>query len=576
VAAVTLRISPTFELPDSAVTSTFGILAVRGAGKSNTAAVMAEEMFAAGLPFVAIDPVGSWFGLRSSADGSSAGLAIPIFGGRRGDVPLGRDSGALLADLVVSKRLSCVVDLSEFDSEAAKKAFLLAFATRLYKTNELPLHLFLEEADDYIPQRPMRDETLLLRAWENIVRRGRARGIGITLVTQRSASVNKSVLTQVETLFAMRTTGPQDRAAIEEWVRYHAKGTDLVASLASLKDGEAWCWSPGWLGRMERVQVRRRRTFDSGATPKDVASARPAATLADVDLPSLSKAWEATLERTKADDPKLLRARIAELEREVKAKPAPSIPLLTTSKIGAGNRLYLEKLRDRIRLVSSEAQACSDDLATVLSIMERGISEGPKWECPPSPFTPRPEPLRGPRANAATTERVGAVNREPSPAPKTNGASAKLASGERKVLTALAQHGRCDKSKLAILTGYAVGGGGFGNILSALRTRGLIVGSGDVEITSAGAETLGPYEPLPDGAALMAWWEGHVGKAERLILRALRDKSGRASKEAIAVATGYEVTGGGFGNALSHLRTLELLSGRGELQLHPALMGGRS
>ncbi|HET7910018.1 MAG TPA: hypothetical protein VFL19_04870, partial [Nitrospira sp.] len=63
------------------------------------------------------------------------------------------------------------------------KYFLLKFAQRLYEKNEDPLHLFLEEADDYIPQKPMRDEAQLLRAWENIVRRGRARGLGMTIIT---------------------------------------------------------------------------------------------------------------------------------------------------------------------------------------------------------------------------------------------------------------------------------------------------------------------------------------------------------------------------------------------------------
>ncbi len=72
-----LRVSPTLTLPSDAVTSTFALLAVRGAGKSNAAAVMAEGMFELGLPFVAIDPVGSWYGLRAGADGSPrGGLAI--------------------------------------------------------------------------------------------------------------------------------------------------------------------------------------------------------------------------------------------------------------------------------------------------------------------------------------------------------------------------------------------------------------------------------------------------------------------------------------------------------------------
>lgn len=82
-----LRISPTLTLPPTAVTSTFALLAVRGAGKSNAGAAMAEEMFKAELPFVAIDPVGSWAGLRSGRDGSPAGgLPIPIFGGKHGAV----------------------------------------------------------------------------------------------------------------------------------------------------------------------------------------------------------------------------------------------------------------------------------------------------------------------------------------------------------------------------------------------------------------------------------------------------------------------------------------------------------
>jgi hypothetical protein len=132
-----------------------------------------------------------------------------------------------------------------------------------------------------------RDEPFLLRAWENIVRRGRARGLGCTLITQRSAVLNKNVLTQVQTLIPMRTTGPQDIAAIREWVKYHHQGEALLATLPALEDGEAWVWSPHFLKKMVRVRFRRRATFDSGATPKASASPRPPATLADVDLGQL-------------------------------------------------------------------------------------------------------------------------------------------------------------------------------------------------------------------------------------------------------------------------------------------------
>src|SRR5574337_106535 len=97
-------------LPESAVTETFSFLACRGAGKTNAGRVLAETFFKHKLPFVAIDPVGAWWGLRSSRDAKGPGLPIPIFGGKHGDVPLGKDGGELVADLVIEHRFSCVLD----------------------------------------------------------------------------------------------------------------------------------------------------------------------------------------------------------------------------------------------------------------------------------------------------------------------------------------------------------------------------------------------------------------------------------------------------------------------------------
>jgi DNA helicase HerA-like ATPase len=68
-----LRVSPTLTLPLDAVTQSFALLAVRGAGKSNGATVLAEEMYQTGLPWVVIDPKGDYWGLRSSRDGSGPG-----------------------------------------------------------------------------------------------------------------------------------------------------------------------------------------------------------------------------------------------------------------------------------------------------------------------------------------------------------------------------------------------------------------------------------------------------------------------------------------------------------------------
>src|SRR5262249_9581926 len=128
------------------------------------------------------------------------------------------------------------------------------------------------------------------------------------------------------------------------------------------------------------------------------------------------------------------------------------------------------------------------------------------------------ESAKAPRPTAAAP-----TNRTPRPAPQSPLPSARptvgdgrLPKAERLILTALAQHGACNKSKVALVAGYAVGGGGFGNAMSALRTKGLLEGSGDnLRITRTGLDMLGPFDPLPTGEALVQHWLGQLGKAER-------------------------------------------------------------
>src|SRR4051812_38834251 len=106
-----LRISFDVTLPLEAVTQTFAILAKRGAGKTNTSVVMVEEMLEAHLPPCIIDPVGVWWGLRSSKDGVSPGYPVVILGGEHADIPLLETAGALVADFVVGERMPTVLDV---------------------------------------------------------------------------------------------------------------------------------------------------------------------------------------------------------------------------------------------------------------------------------------------------------------------------------------------------------------------------------------------------------------------------------------------------------------------------------
>lgn len=561
-----------FTLPADAVTQTFGILAVRGAGKSNTARRMAEQMYAAEMPFVAVDPVGAWWGLRSAQGGKSGGLSIPIFGGRHGDVPLERRAGNLIADLIVEKRLSCVLDLSEFDSEAAKKGFLLDFAVRLYRRNTAPLHLFLEEADDYIPQKPMRDEAHLLRAWENIVRRGRQRGLGITMISQRSACINKNVLTQVETLIAMRITSPQDRKAIAAWVEYHGQSEQILESLAELRDGEAWFWSPHWLGKVARVQVDRAETFDSGATPGARAIGREPrpTTLADVDLEGLRGKMAATLETAKANDPAELRRQLAEAKRRIGE-------LERKGSRAEGTRVEIKRvevpvLKDghlaRLETALKEVARCNLRLLELSDEIKRNLGKLPEAQ---RLAELAGQSLAAPRVLSLPAKTGGLVKQ----GAESNAQNPR--GGKGRILAALAQH-PCGLTAdaLGILTGLTVNAGTFGTYVGQLRSEGLIAGDrSGFTLTTAGRTATATTPPLPTGDALRDWWRrklggGGIGRMFDVLCGAFPDP---LTRDALATGAGLTGNAGTFGTYLGKLRKLRLMTGNHSLKAGEELFG---
>lgn len=554
---MTFKLCSTVELPDSAVTETFAIVGKRGMGKTSTAVVLVEEMVDAGHCAILLDPVGVLWGLQRA--GVGAGKPIIVLGGDHGDMPLESSAGHLIADIIVETRKPMVLDLSRF-SKTQQRTFVADFAEQLYRTNRDPIHVVLDEADTFAPQRVGPGEERMLGAVDALWRRGRARGIGGTLISQRPAVVNKNLLSQSEVLITHRIVTPHDRKAISDWVEANAtdraKAKTMLDGLSALNVGEAWVWSPGWLDIWAKVQIRPRTTFDSSATPKPGARAATPGRAADIDLDALRVSMAALVETKAGEDPKLLKQRVAELEAQL-ANPAPApnkaIPILGTK---GGDQLAIERMEPRIReliVIFEKAYKELRSIDSTLSVMRQVNRDGGVLKIDGV----------GPRVTPA------------SPPPKVSPAVVRggsLSGGERRILTALAQHGLLAKSKLAILAGYSAAGGGFNNYLSSLRTKGYIGGSVELGITVAGEKALGTWEPLPTGKALFDWWSAQVDKAGRNILSALRQARGAMSKSEVATVSGYDASGGGFNNALSRLRTLQLIYGSGELRLHPTLV----
>lgn len=571
-----LAISNDLQLPIEAVTQTFGIIAKRGVGKTYTASVMAEEMLMNGMQVVILDPIGVWWGLRSSADGQKPGLPIVIFGGDHGDIEVIPESGAKIASILVDERVPAVIDLSAF-RKGERKRFVTDFAEELYHSCRHALHLILDEADSFAPQRPMKGEERMLGAMEDIVRRGRARGLGVTLITQRAAVLNKDVLTQVEVLIALRTVAKPDIEAVDAWIKYHSADDArqaFVSSLPSLPVGTAWFWSPGWLDMFQQIKIRPRKTFDSSATPKVGQTRIEPRSLADVNLERLRDllappAAPSKPESKGKDSLVALRLQVQQLQAELQQRHTPEQVIVEVPVISDETVTRLEELANQAveygRSLIDFGESALESIQIALNKQRQPMTQAATKQ-----------PARVERAtaqNGGMSKLLAEANitafGEDSPPP----------SGALKILRALARRypTRLTRPQVGTLSGFSYKGGTFGNYLSILRKRGLIEeAGGDMTVTSAGLLLLG--DGLPDApettADLIGMWSAALpGGAATMLSFLAENYPSWFDRESLGDATGYTSSGGTFGNYLSILRRNNLIEERGrDVRANTALM----
>ena len=550
-----LKISPDLSLPLDFVTSTQAILAKKGKGKSYTASVQAEELLDAHQQVVVVDPTGAWWGLRSSADGKSSGYPIAVLGGEHADVPLEATAGEVIGDAIAAEHFSCVLDLSLFRKAEANR-FMGVLLETLYRKNRDALHLFIDEADTVAPQKPFGDEARTLGACEDIVRRGRIRGIGCTLITQRAAVLNKNVLSQVDMLTTLSMNHPKDIAAIKEWVAVHGdedQAKKMIAELPALPIGQAWIWAPA-SDIFERVTIRRRRTFDSGKTPKAGERAIAPKVLAPVDIARLGQTIAATVEKAKANDPRALKSRVVELEKQLAAKApkAPKVetrtvekPVIKNEQITRIENLHIkvDKLAERFAAITTAIATSQTELAAALRSLKAGN-------------------------DAAAAKLVRRALPAPAPSVKPLREPTEGISGpQQRILDALAMLeqigiGDADKTQLALFAKASPSSSSYSNNLSALRTAGHIdyPTQGKVTLTDAG-RAVSVCDAAPSTIEeLHAFVRSLVKEAKWKLLAALIEAYPMGlDKVTLADLAGASATSSSFSNNLSALRTLGLI-----------------
>jgi DNA helicase HerA-like ATPase len=219
-----LHIGEAFSIdPGYLVTERSAVIGQSGSGKSYLVSVICEELAANDLGFVVIDTEGEYAGLSDHCPNIDS---IDI-------ESLSKDEEHIQQLITKSKKI--VLDVSETEKKIINDFLdsIYRVATNLFREGQHkqnPFLIVVEEADIYIPQQK-RDGLEILQV---ISRRGRKRGLGILLATQRPALVNKNVLSQCNNVFIGKLTLKNDIDS----VRIFFSSMDYARQLTGLKPGQ--------------------------------------------------------------------------------------------------------------------------------------------------------------------------------------------------------------------------------------------------------------------------------------------------------------------------------------------------
>jgi hypothetical protein len=533
------------------------IVGKTGSGKTYTAKGFVERLLTDKRRVCILDPTGVWYGLRSSADGKKPGFAVAVFGGRHADVAIAEHSGAALAKIVAEKNLPAIIDLSEM-LIGQRHRFVTDFAEALYRDNRAPLHLVIDEADEFAPQNPLPETKRMLHHVDRIVRRGRVRGFRVMLITQRPAVLHKNVLTQANALIAMRLTAPQDRKAIQAWVEGQAdanEAREVLASLAKLQRGEGWVWAPE-LGLLNRTTFPKITTFDSGRTPDDDEVIVEPSKLATVDLAEVRASMDVVEQEFKSV--KELQAELARVKQQLAASQV--------SKGGIAEAEVQRRIREAVAAVPRGVPAGNMIGPKLGKAIEKMIDAALVIRAEMGGFDAR---LTAPAPRASVTPVAHAPRQREAAAPVTAAAGVDgLRSGAVRILQELAARSPAGYSRpqVGALTQFSHKGGTFGTYFSDLRRAGFIEErSGLVYATDAGIRALGsdvPPTPKTHAEVMTLWRRALRSGAFAMLEAVVEEGHAGMSREQLAASVGMVATGGTFGTYLSDLRRNGLITER--------------
>jgi hypothetical protein len=543
----------------------FLVQAASGGGKSQTLRRLAEQIFGK-VPVWIIDKEDEFPSLRDKFG--------YIFSGPGGETPTDPRSAELVCERLLKAKASAIFGLYSLKDPVRHewvRIFLNALmnAPKSLWTNVI---VMVDEAHKFCPEKGQ-GESVAKDAMTDLAVDGRKRGFCSGFFTQRLGKLSKNASAELLNRLVGKTVEDidVDRAVDLMSVR-RGDRQEFEEGIKRLKPGNFWCFGDAISTDRILVHVGPIQTKHPEPGEPTMATLPPLPEKMKALLPQLADLPKEA--ETKAKNEADLRAENRSLRAQLVAKPkevtvikaAPvtkteirkvEIPVVKEADLkrvekclGRAEKL-LEKLGEFGKPVEEAAKTLKGSLGAL-----RVTAAVPKLSMaiPPTRIPVKPLPVAQPMVASDN----GDVEKP-------------LLAGERKMLEVLAKFypGSRTKAQIAQLAGYALSGGTYGNYYSNIKKGGFIQEKSDnVTITEKGLEFFGGRAPEgpTSTAELLSMWRDKLIAGERKLLDALVEVyPNPLTKEALGRESGYESSGGTFGNYLSTLRRNDLAVVEGDL-----------
>ena len=533
-----IRISNKTRLdPEELATTRALIQGSSGSGKSFLLRLLMEKI-ASKMPMIVIDPEGELHTVRQ--------VASMLLVGGGGELPVKAGTGAKVARGILEQSCSAIIDLSDLPSRHHSEyvrdfiASMMSAPMKLWR----PTILAIDEAHRFCPEGG-RDNVAAEQVID-LMSRGRKRGYGGVLLTQRVSKIRKDAIAECANVFIGKTTLDIDVKRAGDMLGI----TNTEAKfLRNMKPGE-WraygpCLTPSsvseFSANLPATQPPKRGQTQGKAVVKD------AKTIADL-ASSIMEAEDEPL--TLEDAQRQIKAMQAKIDKAETSKPDPEA---ISKQLEAVRADAVAEIHAKYHDFVCKAVGMATGIGDAVEMLKQHIES--KVEA---------SELTTPTALVSTKQQVptaptladgSLVHR-----PQSSGNAADLPRGEAAVLSAAIQYeGTIERDTITVLTGYKRSSRD--TYIQRLRERGFVETSpgGPIRVTVQGFEAMPETKPMPTGVEKQNFWQSRLGTGEWAVLNScINAYPSPVHRDRISEDTGYKRSS--RDTYIQRLRSLKLVS----------------